>query len=50
MKNDIRSAKLSVSATARTSPAAPWRAIAGSAADASAMPKTPRGNSITRSA
>ena len=45
-----RSAKFTVPATARVSPAAACRAIAGSEADASAMPNTPSGNSITRSA
>src|SRR5206468_8476622 len=45
-----RSEKTRVSATARVSPAAACRAVTGNEADASAIPKTPRGNSMTRSA
>ena len=45
-----RSEKFRVSVRARVSPAAACRAITGSEADASAIPKTPSGNSMTRSA
>ena len=45
-----RSAKFSVPASPPRSWAAACRAITGSEAEASAMPKTPRGNSMTRSA
>ena len=50
MKSARRSEKVSVAATARVSPAAAWRAITGSDAEARAIPNTPSGNSITRSA
>ena len=49
-KTERRSAKPSVSASAARSPRAAWAAMLGSAAVASAMPNTPSGNSITRSA
>ena len=49
-KNPRPSVKLRVRATPPKSPEAACRDIAGNEAEASATPKMPRGNSITRSA
>jgi len=50
MNSASRREKLSVAMTPAVSPTAAWRAMAGSEAEASAMPKTPSGNSMMRSA